>query len=465
MTTTTDISAHVARGQGRFARVRQHGEAIARLAGPLMINNLATAGMMTADTVMAGRLGAVDLAAVALGANYFYIFYVMGLGLLMSLTPLVAHAFGAGRDGEIGTFFRQGLWLALAVSGLVVGGLLCVRPVLTLLGTEPAVVDLGTRYVQAVAFGAPAIMLFLALRFASDGIGWTRPVIYTAVIALLVNIAGNYVFIYGKFGLPALGAVGCGVATALTQWLILVVLWVYVSRHHVYRRFAPLQHFEWPKPARLRELLALGLPISGSLIAEVSLFSVAALILGSLGATVVAAHAIAINYSTIAFMIPMSFAAATTIHVGHRVGAADVVDARLAGWTGTAMGAGVMICSALFILLANDWVAALYTRDAAVVALAASLLIYAGVFQVADGIQVGMAATLRGFKDVAVPMVICISAYWLIGFALAWYLGFARGQGAVGVWTGLTVGLFAAAILLTLRFRVVSRRVLLEGAP
>jgi multidrug resistance protein, MATE family len=463
-TSAAAAAALTRRGPDRLSlRARGHGEAIARLAGPLLINNLAMAGMATADTVMAGQLSAMDLAAVALGANFFYILYVMGLGLLMSLTPTIAQAYGAGRDAEIGGYFRQGLWLAAGVSVLVVAGLSFVRPVLTLMGAEPPVVDLATRYVHAVMFGAPAIMLFLALRFAGDGIGWTRPVIYTAVIALVVNIAGNYVFMYGKLGMPALGAVGCGVATALTQWLILAVLAGYVASHRAYRRFAPFARFEGPDFNRLRELLRLGVPISGSLIAEVSLFSLAALILGALGATVVAAHAIAINYATLAFMIPMSFAAATTIHVGHRIGAGDLRDARLAGWTGTAMGVGVMVCSALFILLANDWVAGLYTRDAVVAALAASLLVYAGVFQVADGMQVGMAAALRGFKDAAVPMVICVGAYWLIGFALAWYLGFTRGQGAPGVWIGLTVGLFAAAAMLTVRFRVVSRRSLTAG--
>jgi MATE family multidrug resistance protein len=451
-------AAPTAGARGALPRIRHHARTIARLAGPLIVNNLATAGMMTADTIMAGRLGARDLAAVALGANYFYIFYVMGIGLLMSLTPTVAHACGAGRDGEVGGWFRQGLWLSLAAAALLVAGLSFVRPVLALMGTPADIADLVARYVHAVAFGAPAVMAFLALRFAGDGIGWTRPAVYTALIALAANVAGNWVFMYGKLGMPALGAVGCGVATALTQWLILGVLWTYVARHRAYARFAPLRRFERPDFARLRELLKLGLPFSGSLLAEVSLFSLAALILGALGATVVAAHAIAINYATLAFMIPMSFAAATTIHVGHRVGAGDVADARLAGWSGAGMCVGVMLVSALVLLLLNDAIVALYTRDAAVASLAATLLVYACAFQVADGMQVGMSGALRGFKDATVPFALCATAYWLLAFPLAWYLGLVAGAGAPGVWTGLTVGLFAAAALLTLRFRRVSRQ-------
>ncbi len=440
-----------------IAPYRIHVAEIARLSGPLLVNNLATAGMMAADTIMAGQLGAVELAAVAIGANYFYLFFVIGLGLLMSLTPTIAQAVGAGRDREVGGFFRQGLWLALGVAVIVIAGLAGARPVLALIGAEPEVVDLAARYAAALMFGAPAMMAFLALRMGSDGIGWTRPAMYTAVIALVVNIIGNYIFMYGKFGLPALGAVGCGVATSCTQWLIFAVMWVYVARHERYRRFAPLSRFEGPQPERIAELLRLGVPFAGSLLAEVSLFAVAALMLGGLGAIVVAGHAIAINYASVAFMVPLSVSTATTIHAGHLVGAGAISAARQAGWTGAALCIAVMLCSAVFILVGRAWIVTAYTTDAAVAALATTLLLYAAIFQVADGTQVGIAGALRGFKEARVPFVICVSAYWLIGFPLAWYLGFARDGGAPGVWTGLTVGLFAAAGLLTWRWVALAR--------
>jgi MATE family multidrug resistance protein len=436
----------------RLGPYRHHASAIARLSGPLLVNNLATAGMMAADTIMAGQLGAVDLAAVAIGANYFYLFYIAGLGLLMSLTPTIAQALGAGRESVIGGYFRQGLWLALAVAVPVMIGLALGRPLIALTGAEPAVVDLAARYAAALIAGAPAMMAFLALRMGSDGIGWTRPAMYTALIALVTNVIGNYVFMYGKFGLPALGAVGCGVATSLTQWLIFGVMLAYVRLHPRYRPFAPLARYAPPDRQRLKELLRLGLPFAGSLLAEASLFAVAALMLGSLGATVVAGHAIAINYAVLAFMVPMSFSAATTIHTGYLVGTGALIEARRAGWTGAVLCVAFMLSSAVVILFARDSIAALYTEDAAVAALAATLLLYAAVFQVADGTQVGIAGALRGFKEARIPFVICVGAYWLIGFPLAWYLGFGRGAGAPGVWIGLTVGLFAAAALLTGRW-------------
>lgn len=440
------------------ARRRADAAQILRLSGPLLVNNLATAGMTTADTVMAGRLGAVELAAVALGANYVGLFYLGGLGLLMALSPTVAHAVGGGRDLEAGAYFRQALWLSLAVSALVLVGLAFVEPVLLAVGTAAEVAALAARYVGAVAFGVPAMFAFLALRFSSEGIGWTRPILFTAVLAFAVNVLGNWVFIHGHFGMPRLGAVGCGVATALTQWLIFGVLFTYVRRHRVYRRHAPLARFEGPDLARLREILALGLPICGSVLAEGALFSSAGLMMGGFGATVIAAHAIAINYAALMFMVPLSVHSATTIHVGHRAGAGRWREARDAGNTGAFICVATMAVSALVLLAARGPIAALYSEDAAVIALAAALLQFAAIFQVADGLQVGMAGALRGFKDARVPMVLCVVAYWGLGFPLAWGLGVAAGQGAPGVWIGLIAGLFAAASLLTLRWRWITRR-------
>ncbi|MCU0758921.1 MAG: MATE family efflux transporter [Steroidobacteraceae bacterium] len=447
----------------RRARLRADATNILRLSGPLLVNNLATAGMTTADTVMAGRLGALELAAVALGANYVSLFYLGGLGLLMALSPTVAHAVGAGRDREAGGYFRQALWLSLGVTTVVLAGLAFTGPVLRAIGTDPAVADLAARYVGAVAFGMPAMFAFLALRFSSEGLGWTRPILFTAVLAFAVNVSGNWVFIHGRFGMPALGAVGCGVATAITQWLIFAVLWTYVRRHRAYRPYAPLARFEGPDPRRLREILALGLPICGSVLAEGALFASAGLTMGGFGATVVAAHAIAINYAALMFMVPLSIHSATTIHVGHRAGAGRWREARDAGWTGAAICVATMAVSALVLLGARGAIAALYSEDAAVVGLAALLLLYAAAFQVADGLQVGMAGALRGFKDARVPMLLCIAAYWGLGFPLAWGLGVAAGHGAPGVWTGLIAGLFAAASMLTLRWRHVTGRAVAAG--
>ena len=435
----------------------RHSSTILRLAGPLIVSNLATAGMMTADTLMSGQLGAQALAAVAVGSSYVSLFYIAGLGMLMALSPTIAHVYGAGRNDEVGAFFRQALWLALGVAAVVTVALACVHPVLRLIGTPAEVAAVAARYVYAVAFGMPAMFCFLALRFSSEGIGWTRPILFTAVISLLANIGLNWVFMFGKFGLPALGAVGTGVATACVHWLVFGFMWQYVRRHRIYRPYAPLSRFERADPARLREILRLGVPISGSVLAEGGLFSAAALILGTFGATIIAAHAIAISYASLMFMVPLSLHSATTIHVGHLAGANRRAEARRAGWVGMGMCTGIMVVSAIVLVIARHGIASLYSADEAVVALAATLLLYAAVFQVADGLQVGAAGALRGFKDATVPMALNVVAYWLVGFPLAWGLGVAAGHGAPGVWIGLIVALFACAALLSVRYHLITR--------
>jgi len=438
--------------------LRHHARSIGVLAAPLLVNNLGMGGMLSADTIMAGRLGPDALAAVAVGANYIGFFHFAALGILMALSPIVAHAYGARRHHVIGSTMRQGLWLAAGLSVLVIGGLLAAEPVLLLIGMPPATAALSARYVAAFAAGVPALCGFYALRFGSEGIGWTRPMMYTAVVGLLSNIALNWVFMYGHLGAPRMGAVGTGVATALTQWVLFVILWIYVKRHAAYAPFEPLSRREPPRVGTLGEIARLGVPIAGSLLMEGGMFNAAALLLASFGAAVISAHAVAINYAALMFMIPLSLASATTIHIGHQLGAGDGTGARRAALTGVGMGVAVMMVSAAVMLVARDGIAGLYSSDGGVAAIASMLLVYAAAFQIADGAQVATAGALRGYKDTRVPFVANLFAYWVIGFPLAWWLGVHQGQGAPGVWIGLIAGLFVVAALMLWRLLVVSRR-------
>jgi multidrug resistance protein, MATE family len=433
--------------------------AISAFAGPLLVTNLSMSGMTATDTIMAGRLGTLELAAVAAGANFLAIFYLGGLGLLMSLSPSVAHAYGAQRDADVTRLFRQGLWLALLVAVVVCSCLMLTGPVLHAIGTPAATADLAAAYVQAAAFGVPATMGFLVLRFCSEGIGWTKPIMWAALLGLLTNIGGNYIFMYGKLGMPALGAVGCGVATALVQWVMLAFMILHVRRHRIYRVYAPLQKLDPPNRQMLRKVLRLGLPISGSVLAEGALFGAAGLMAGTLGADIMAAHAIALSYAALMFMVPLSLHSAITIHVAHKLGAGDRQGGARAGWVGIAACALFMSLSALILIAARHGVAALYSADAGLQLLAGQLLLYAAAFQLADGLQVGTAGALRGFQDARVPMVLNVFAYWCVAMPLAWYWGFHLHHGAPGIWTALIVGLLACATLLLWRYRFVTRRV------
>ena len=412
--------------------------------------------MMLANTVFAGRLGSEPLAGVAVGGSFYQMFWLLGLGVLMSISPIVAHAYGGGRDAEVGQRFRQGVWLALMLAVPLVITLACVKPLLGWFGTDARAIPHAAGYVYAMCFGMPAMLVFLAHRYTSEGIGWTRPVIYTAAVGLTVNIGGNFVLTLGHFGIESLGALGCGIATALANWAMLATMHLYQRRHAVYRRFGLFDRFEAPDRRAIGEILALGIPIAGSVVSEGALFAVAALLMSTLGTITVAAHQVALSYASLMFMIPLSLHSATTIHVGHQVGRGDFVAGRNAGWSGIAMCGLIMALSSLVILAARHGIAAAYTTDVAVRELAVWLLLFVAAFQIPDGLQVGSAGALRGFKDANVPMALNVVAYWLVGFPAAWWFGIHQGIGPSGIWSGLIAGLVTCAVLLVLRYRHVT---------
>ncbi len=414
--------------------------------------------MTLTNTVVAGRLGPEPLAGVAVGGSYYQMFWLFGLGVLMSISPIVAHAYGGGRDAEVGRRFRQGVWLALMVAVPLVGMLACVEPLLAWFGTDARAIPHAAGYVYAMCFGMPAMLVFLAHRYTSEGIGWTRPVMYTAAVGLSTNIAGNWLFTLGGLGIPSRGATGCGIASALACWAMLATMHIYQRRQPIYRRFALFERFDRPEPAAISDILALGLPIAGSVVSEGALFAVAALLMSTLGTEIVAAHQVAISYASLMFMIPLSLHSATTIHVGHQLGRGDWLAGRNAGWSGIAMCGVIMALSSLVILVARDDIAAAFTGDVDVRVLAAWLLLFVAVFQVPDGLQVGAAGALRGFKDANVPMALNFTAYWLIGFPAAWWFGIRQGAGPSGIWAGLIIGLVTCAVLLIWRYRRVSRQ-------
>lgn len=442
---------------GRFRQAfPRDSRSILRLAGPIVVNNLVIAGMSLANTIFAGRLGPEPLAGVAVGGSYYQMFWLFGLGVLMSISPIVAHAYGAGRDEEVGRRFRQGVWLALLLAVPLVTALACVKPLLGWFGTDAHVIPHAVGYVHAMCFGMPAMLVFLAHRYTSEGIGWTRPVIYTAIVGLSTNVLGNWVFTLGNLGVPTMGAHGAGIATATANWAMLVTMHVYQRRHAIYRRFGLFERFDPPDGAAIRDILALGIPIAGSVVSEGALFAVAALLMSTLGTVTVAAHQVAISYASLMFMIPLALHSATTIHVGHQVGRGDRAAGRNAGWSGVVMCGVVMAVSSLVIVAAREHIVAAYTTDVAVRQLAVFLFLFVAAFQVPDGLQVGTAGALRGFKDAKVPMALNFFAYWIVGFPAAWWFGIRQGGGPTGIWSGLVAGLVVCAALLILRYRRIS---------
>jgi MATE family multidrug resistance protein len=433
------------------------------LAGPLIVNNLSIAGMQAADTIMAGRLGASALAAVAVGGSLWFFAFAFCMGVLMAISPIAARHFGAGNPELIGRYTRQGIYLAILFAiPVIIAAQYFVQPLLIFIPIDSEFRDLTVGYTKAIALGAPAMFIFLALRFTTEGIGVTKPIMYVSIFALACNIFLNWVLIYGKLGAPALGAVGCGLASAITMWLIAIILGVHMMTA---KRYKPLQIFSRLAPPRFevfREIWGVGLPIAITITAEAGLFNAVSILMGTLGAIITAAHQIAINFAATMFMVPLALSSAITIRVGHELGAGNLQRARYAGGFGIIICAVFMTCSAISLLIFRDAVVDLYTNDISVKEIAISLLLMAAIFQVGDGVQIGAAGALRGYKDTRLPMIINTFSYWVLAFPLAYLAAVTYRLPPNYIWGGFVIGLSVAAVLLTWRYNRVSRNYSLE---
>lgn len=428
-----------------------------RLGGPLIINNLAVAGMQFTDAVMAGRLGAEALAAVAVGGSVWLLCFSFALGVLTALSPITARLFGAGEQGQIGRYTRQGMVIAVTLGvAIILVGQYVAPSFLSWVGIDAGFRDLTADYVAALTLGAPGIFVFFALRFTNEGVGRTRPIMYTSLMALVLNVFLNYVLMFGHFGAPALGAVGCGYASAITMWIVMIALAVHMMVSPHYRDFQIFRRIKAVRPSVLAEILALGVPIAITITAETGLFSAISILMGTRGAEIAAAHQIAINFASTTFMIPLALSSAITIHVGQLLGSGQLARARNAGMVGILMCALVMICSAVFLLVFRHWVVGIYTDDLAVQGIAISLLLMAALFQITDGIQIGAAGALRAYKDTRVPMLINMFSFWVLAFPLAYVAAIVVKAAPVYTWAAFVVGLSVAAVLLSWRYRRMS---------
>ena len=437
---------------------KTQSSSILRLGGPLVVNYLAVAGMGLADTLMSGRLGATSLAAVAVGNSVWMLNFTACLGVLMAISPIISRLYGAGEHHKIGRYTRHGMYLGL-VLGVTV--LLVGRSVVHLV-LEAMSIDAGFRaltvdYTRALLFGAPGIFIFLALRFTTEGVGFTRPIMFTSVFSLVCNVSLNYILMFGHFGAPAMGAEGCGYASAITMWIVAITLGIYMTLSPRLRKLEIFTRMGQFRPHLFREIIVLGVPISITITAEAGLFSAVSILVGTRGAEITAAHQIALSYSSAMFMVPLALSSATTVQVGHMLGAGKPGLARTAGIAGIGMCAGFMAVSAIGLLVFRDVIVTLYTDDPVVTGIALSLMLVAAIFQIADGIQIGAAASLRAYKDTAFPMAINIFSFWVVAFPLGYMAAITYRLPANQIWMAFIAGLSLAAILLTWRFNRLSR--------
>lgn len=440
------------------ARASREIGATVRLALPLIFAQLAAIGSNVIDAVLAGHVGAHVLGAVAVGASIWSLAIVMGIGMMMAVPPSISQLDGAGRRHEAGAVFRQAIWLALSMGTVLWFAVRHAEPLIKLIGVSPGLyIDVG-EFLRAISWGAPALTCYFALRGLSEGLSMTRPSMYFSLGGLVLLVPLGYIFMFGKLGLPPQGARGCGIATATVLWIEMLAFSIYVACHRNYRGLGIFDHFEWPNLRRIGALMHIGLPMAITLLAEGGLFVAAALLIGTMGEDIVAAHQVALNVASLFFMIPLGLAMAITVRVGNAVGRGDASGVRYAGFCGIGLTLVTQVVSAGLMLGVPHLIASLYTHDETVIALASQLLVLAGLFQFSDGIQVASNGALRGLKDTRVPMAITLFAYWLVGMPVGWWLAFHVRLGARGIWMGLIAGLTVAAILLFARFWRSSRQ-------
>jgi MATE family multidrug resistance protein len=424
---------------------------------------LAQMGMGVADTIMAGRYSSADLAGVALGSSILWPSMMLVFGVIAAITPTVSQLNGARAYSQIGAVIRQGIWLAIGGGLIVVLIINNIAPIYRLMNVDPVAVAIAVPYLKMCSFGMPALMCFFCLRFLADGIGYTRAALIIAVSALIIKIPLNYILIYGKFGLPELGGVGCGIAQAIVMWLQLILVIMVVTR----KRFAHTQwlsKFSWPDWKIIRSLLVIGIPIGTTIFAEMGLFSFTTLMLGQFGATFVASHNIAMSLNAIFFMPPMALGMAATIRIGFRVGSGEIHGARTTALIAFLATSLLAIVGAILIFGFKETLVSAFTTEPAVLSLAVTLLVFVVFFLYFDAAQAVCVGALRGYKDTKVPMYLALFSYWGVGLPTQIIFGFGyigEPMGIYGFWLGLATGVGTASALLGFRLWYVSGNIAL----
>lgn len=440
----------------RWEAYHEQAKKLIAIALPILLAQVAQNSMGLVDTIMAGRVSAADMAAISVGASIWFPLVLFGHGLLLALPPTISYLNGSGKRDRIAHQVRQGLWI---VAGCCIPlGLLIYHSDIVILSMDmdAKLADITIRYLRAMLFGLPAYLLMINFRCLSDGIAKTKPAMIITSFGLMLNIPLNYILIYGKFGMPAFGAVGCGIATAIVNWAMCLMMILYSKRACNQRDLKVFEKIiERPNFATLTKLLKLGFPIAIALCCEVALFALTSLFLSPLGADVVASHQITLNTSSFIFMLPLSLGMAATILVGQYLGEKAPNKAKQVSYAALIVGLSLTLFTALLTILLREQIAMIFVKNVDVIAMAGSLLILAALYQFSDTVQVISSGVLRGYKDTQAILFITLFCYWIIGMPLGYTLAMTDfivpHLGAQGFWIGFVASLTTAASLLVYR--------------
>lgn len=442
-----------------------------RLASPVILGMLGHTFVAFADNVMVGQLGTAELAAVSLGNSFVFIAMSLGIGFSTAITPLVAEADAAGDTAVGRSVLRHGLVLCSLLGIVLFGVILLAKPLMYLMDQPPEVVEIAGPYIDLVAFSLIPLIIFQALKQFSEGLSQTRHPMYATVVANIINITLNYLLIFGTFGFPKLGIVGAAIGTLIARIGMCAFLWAILLRRPVFKRYVEGLQFRKIHKKMMRKIMDLGFPSALQMFFEVGIFTAAVWISGVLGKNPQAANQIALNLSSMTFMFGMGLGVAAMIRVGNQKGLRNFPELRRIATSIFLMTALLEVLFALLFLLGRHWLPTLYldindplnqADNLAVLGMAAELLLIAAFFQISDGLQVVVLGALRGLQDVKIPTWITFISYWLIAFPVCYYLGLHTSLKSIGIWVGLLTGLTASAIMLYLRFRYMTNRLLLS---
>ncbi len=432
------------------------------LAWPMLVAQLAVMGNAVIDTAMAGRLSAIDLAAVGIASSIMATVLMSLISVLLALPPIIAHLYGAGQRADIGREIHQGIWISLALSLAAILVLLFPGPLIAISDLQPAVEERVRTYLTASAWGVPgafALRLFFGL---STGIGRPQPVMLFNLLSLALKVPMNALFMYGLFGLPALGAAGCAVATSVDAWLMAVLAWGWCLHNPRYAEFRLRGRLTAPDLSAIREFLKLGVPIGLTFIADVTAFTFMALFIARLGPVISAAHQVAANLAALAFMIPLALGNAASVLVGQALGSGQPERARHLCWVGIRLGLAIALALSLTFWLAAPHIAALYTTDREVQAVAIPLIVMVGLYHLGDALQAVTVNALRGYKNSVVPMLIYTVILWVPGLGGGIVLGLTDAlvpaRGAPGFWLAAIAAIWLVGVMMALYLDSTTKR-------
>jgi MATE family multidrug resistance protein len=437
------------------ARAEWRGEldAMVKLAVPVVLSELGWMVMGVVDTIMVGRLGPAAIGAVALGNAVCYTPSMFGIGLLLGLDTLVSQAYGRKDHEECHRWLAQGVYLASISAVPIMVGIALVSSFFARFGIAAEVAAPASRYMSVLLWGTLPLLIYAASRRYLQGVGQVRVITVTYVAANLVNWFLNWVLIYGKLGMPALGVNGSALSTVFARVTMALSLIGFAWRYERKRGHPLFRHWAGPQIARLKRLTKLGAPAAGHILLEVGAWNLATFSAGYLTPVALATHQIVLNYASVTYMVPLGISAAAAVSVGHAVGAGDAARARRAGWLALGLGTSFMLLAAMALLIWPRPLIELYTNDARVLAVGPGLLAIVAAFEVFDGIQTVSTGALRGLGETRAPMLANLVGYWVLGLPLGVFLCFGLRWGIYGLWIGLTLALVVIALALIARWK------------